>query len=437
MDVMPRPGQVLRMTRAGALLHVAERIGEGGQGVVHRARLNGTPFAVKWFRPGPRDAELHRSITALVRRGRPPHPAFVWPIDLVTADHLPGFGYVMPLLEPRFLSLAQLLNRHEQPPFRVMTALGRELVDAFAALHSAGLCYRDVNFGNLRVDPQLAEVAIIDNDNVGTDGGDVFVKGTGPFMAPEILRDEALPSTVTDLHSLAVLLFYLFVHGHPLLGARADSMYTWESGGHVSESELMVRNLGERPLFVFDPDDASNRPVPGDRMLIWWDIYPDFLRQVFTQAFSSGLADASLQGRVTEGIWRRALTRLSDSVTTCPRCTAAVFHDPDNHGRPCWSCHAPLPVPQMLKLPGGTLVLCEGAAVTSHHLARDRDHRTVRATVEPHPADATRLILRNQTDQPWRVLPEGEDVKTVGPGQRLAVRPMTIAFQPGIRGRIE
>jgi serine/threonine protein kinase len=45
------------------------------------------------------------------------------------------------------------------------------LVDAFAALHSAGLCYRDISLGNLRVDPAAREAAIIDVDNVGVDGG--------------------------------------------------------------------------------------------------------------------------------------------------------------------------------------------------------------------------------------------------------------------------
>src|SRR6266704_2816190 len=165
VDGLIQPGDTLRMERAGAHLATEKRIGEGGQGVVHVARLNGTPFAVKWFRPGLGSDEMRTSITALIQRGRPPHPAFVWPIDLVSSGHMPGFGYVMPLLDPRFVSLAQLLNQDLQPSFRVITTIGRELVDAFAALHSAGLCYRDISFGNLRVDPATREVAIIDVDN--------------------------------------------------------------------------------------------------------------------------------------------------------------------------------------------------------------------------------------------------------------------------------
>ena len=305
MDGLIQPGDTLRMERAGALLAVEKRIGEGGQGIVHAARLNGTPFAVKWFRPSLGSDQMRTSITALIQRGRPPHPAFVWPIDLVCSEHMPGFGYVMPLLEPRFVSLAQLLNTDPQPSFRVITTIGRELVDAFAALHSAGLWYRDISFGNLRVDPAGCEAAIIDVDNVGVDGGNALVKGTGPFMAPELLRDEALPSTVTDLHSLAVLLFYLLMHGHPLFGVRADASYSWERGAHRSETELLMHNFGIEPVFIFDPDDPSNRPVSGDKALTWWPIYPEQCRRVFTRAFTAGLHDASLNGRVTEGTWRR------------------------------------------------------------------------------------------------------------------------------------
>ena len=338
-------GQMLQMERAGATVIVGDRIGEGGQGVVHRARLNGAPFAVKWLRAGPVGDDLRKSITALVQRGGSPHPAFVWPIDLLVSREVPGFGYLMQLLDPRFISLAHLLNQRAQPSFRVLAGLGLELVDAFAALHSSGLCYRDISFGNLRADPLSGEVAIIDVDNIGIDGASAVVKGTGLFMAPEILRDEALPSTVTDLHSLAVLLFYLFMHGHPLLGSRADASYGWD-GAHISETELLVRNLGVNPLFVFDPADRSNAPVSGDPALTWWDIYPEQFRRVFAHAFTRGLRDASLQGRVMEGIWRRALLRLNDCVSTCPSCRAAVFYDSEQPGRPAGAAVGSRPSPR-------------------------------------------------------------------------------------------
>jgi eukaryotic-like serine/threonine-protein kinase len=435
MDGLIQPGQTLRMERGGAAVTVEKRLGEGGQGVVHQARLGEASFAVKWIRPGPGTEELRKSIGELIRGGRPPHRAFVWPIDLVASDVMPGFGYLMPLLEPRFVSLAPMLNMETNPPFRTVATLGRELVDAFAALHSSGLCYRDISFGNLRIDPDAREVAIIDIDNVGVDGAPTLVKGTGPFMAPEILRNEALPSTVTDLHSLAVLLFYLLIHGHPLLGMRADASYTWEHGQHISETELMVRNFGLHPLFVFDPGDRSNGPVPGDAVAAWWPIYPQQLRRVFTQAFTKGLHDASLDGRVLEGTWRRALLSVHDSVSACPACSAPVYYDLEQAATRCWHCRSMLPAPQVLTVPGGTLVLSEGAAVSSHHLYRDRQYGTVCASVEPHPGRPGRVVLRNLTDKTWATVPDGEEPKRVAPSQRLGIRPMQIDFGT-VRGRI-
>ena len=309
------------MVGARTVLRVGERLGEGSQGVVHLAVLpSGAAVAVKWYRETTASLTQRRAIAALIAHGRP-HDAFLWPIDLVTSEQIRGFGYVMPLRDGRFISFAQMLSEPTQPSFRVLATIARELVDAFAALHFSGLSYRDISFGNLFVDPERATVAICDNDNVGTDSAPVAVYGTLRFMAPEIVRGEVAPSTVTDLHSLAVLLFYLFVHGHPLDGARFLDGWSGDgvsgdgaSGDGASEEDRALRHYGTAPLFVFDPVDDANRPLPDDPMRVWWRIYPRFLRDLFTTAFTTGLRDASLSGRITEGVWRRTLLRLCDSV---------------------------------------------------------------------------------------------------------------------------
>jgi DNA-binding helix-hairpin-helix protein with protein kinase domain len=426
-------GHYVHMARTGTRVLVGPRLGEGGQGVVHEAEFNGFACAVKWYRAVPRPQELRKSIAALAERSRP-HPAFIWPIDLVTSDEFPGFGYVMPRVGPGFISFAQLLGRPEPPSFREMIRIGRQLVSAFEALHASGLCYRDISFGNLLVDPGRAEVAIIDNDNVGVDGGDVFVWGTLRFMAPEVVRRDAFPSSLSDLHSLAVFLFYLFVHGHPLEGRRTEATFSWATSGRETDVELAVRNFGTSPLFIFDPADDSNRPLPGDPVLTWWPIYPRFFQDVFLQAFTAGLHDATGAARVSEGVWRRALLRLADCVSACA-CQATVFYVPGGPQAACWNCGRTPPRPPLLELPGGTVVLSEGGVVTSHHLHRDHQHDTVVGTVEAHPRDPTQLVLRNVGKQPWTMTPEREPSQIVAPGRRLAVRPMTIDFGPA-RGRV-
>ena len=431
MNRLPEAGETLTMSRAATSLTVGRRLQQGGQGVVHEAFVGDGVFALKWLRVSDRTAALRTSIEGLVERPRP-NPAFVWPIDIVTSDELEGFGYVMRLLEPRFVSFARMLQ--DQPTFRSLTVVARKLVEAFAALHASGLCYRDISFNNLYVDPVRSEVAVIDNDNVGLDGGDVFVKGTNQFMAPEIVREEALPSTVTDLYSLAVFLFIVFMRGHPLEGARAMSSYSWAQADHVSERELLMRNYGFDPLFVFDPKDGSNRPTPESPLLVYWPIYPAFFRDLMTRSFTEGLVDASLSGRITGSVWRRGLLRLSDMHATCA-CNAAIFFDPDEPGRPCWRCGNVPPPQPLLQLPGRTIVLSEGAVISSDHVRRDRAYDEPVAVVEAHPSQPGTVVLRNLGPASWSVRPEAEDEKIVAPSQRLGVRPMGIDFG-SVSGRI-
>jgi hypothetical protein len=112
-------GRTIWMVRAaGTPVLVGERLGEGGQGVVHAAQIGGASCAVKWYRAVPKPKELRDSVAALIHNGCP-HPAFIWPFDLVVSNEIPGFGYVMPRLDPAFQSLAELLGRTRSPPFRV------------------------------------------------------------------------------------------------------------------------------------------------------------------------------------------------------------------------------------------------------------------------------------------------------------------------------
>jgi hypothetical protein len=107
-------------------------------------------------------------------------------------------------------------------------------------------------------------------------------------------------------------------------------------GERVSESDAFTLYrawAGDAPLAVsWYPD----RPVPGDQALLWWPIYPRFVRTLFERAFTAGLSDPS-SGRVTEEQWLSALARLEDCVWTCS-CGASVLRDPDDPGQRCWNC---------------------------------------------------------------------------------------------------
>ena len=331
----------------------------------------------------------------------------------------------MALREKRFCSVADLLRRQVEPTFRTLATVGFNVADSFLQLHAAGLCYRDISFGNLSFDPSGGDVVICDNDNVGVDGRrEGGILGTPRFMAPEIVRGEAWPDSNTDRWALAVLLFYLLLMHHPLEGRR-------EREEAAFDAAAMTRLYGTDPGFIFDPDDETNRPVAGeqDNAGTFWPLYPQELRQLFTRAFTDGLRDPR-NGRVREGEWRQAMVAMRDAIVYCGSCGAENFADTHGHGPPrpvrpsCWSCGATLRLPLHLRLGRETVMLNHDTRLYPHHLDSRRlyDFSSPAAEVVSHPTNPNVWGLRNLGSRPWSASrPEGEDV-TVDPGRTLPLR---------------
>ncbi len=419
MDELLRSGQVVRAERTRSDCTVEQYLGGGGQGEVYRARLGSTLVALKWYFPATATAEQRASLERLVQQG-PPTDRFLWPLDLASAPGVGGFGYVMPLREARYQGIIALMKRRVEPGFRTLATVGLELAHSYLQLHTRGLCYRDISFGNVFFDPQTGEVLICDNDNVAVDGttrGGVL--GTPRFMAPEIVRGEALPSTQTDLYSLAVLLFYLFLLHHPLEGKR-------ETAIRCLDLPAMTKLYGTDPLFIFDPTNPSNAPDPRyhQNALAFWPLYPQFLRARFLKAFKEGLRDPQ-HGRVRESEWRAAMARLRDAILYCPSCAAENFYEEETTatgegtGARCWACHRPLQYPMRLQIGRSVVMLNHDTQLFPHHLDEERlyDFSQPVAAVTRHPTDPYVWGLQNRSDQPWvRTLPDGTS-KPVLPGQ--------------------
>src|SRR5207302_7984974 len=118
-------------------------------------------------------------------------------------------GYVMPLKPSEFISLVYLLRRQSEPSFRALTRVGLLLADSFFRLHAAGLCYRDINFGNIFFRPDTGDIRIGDTDNVDINRRPGGIMGTWDFMASEGGRRETQRSALVDASAVAVLLFYI------------------------------------------------------------------------------------------------------------------------------------------------------------------------------------------------------------------------------------
>ncbi len=411
---------------------VGDFIGGGGQGEVYTAtvtdatgRSPASSVALKWFFPHylRRDPQLRERLESAVSAGAP-SDRFLWPQEVVESAGTPGFGYVMPLRDKRFVGIVDLVMRHVEPSFRTLITAGFELAHSYLHLHAKGLCYRDISFGNVFFDPAGGEVRICDNDNVGVDrrssGG---IGGTARFMAPEIVRGEAEPSIQTDLFSLAVLLFYMLVNHHPLEGER-------EAQIRCFDLPAMTRLYGTDPIFIFDPNDDRNRPLSGfhDNAMAFWPIYPAFIRELFVRAFTNGIQDP-VHGRVRESEWRAALVQLRDSILYCGQCGAENFYDVDalraNGGQParCWACNEPHRLPPRMRLGRAVIMLNHDTALYPHHLDDSQHYNFSRpaAQVVQHPRNPQIWGLQNLSDQKWVSTDRNGAVHEVLPGQTVTL----------------
>jgi len=301
------------------------------------------------------------------------------------------------------------------------------LAESYRAMHGAGYCYRDISEANFCMDLKTAEIRIFDNDNCMVDKVHVGnIEGTGGFMAPEVQRGEALPSTVTDQHSLAVLLFMLWHWHHPLHGCK-------ESAIRVYDLPAQDFLYGHEPVFIFDPHDRSNelpneegyRAVPAH-----WNVLPTFVRRLFTRAFTKGLHEPA--ERVTDLEWIHAFSKLQDLRYICPDCHAENFYDPEDPAQQyCWnnSCHLQFPPKLMVKNnPENTLLAMPGQKLTTSLLGRKSSVRII-GEIETYSGDQELCLLRNKTAEPW--------IASVGDDSIRIPKDKGVVLYPGIHVQIE
>lgn len=440
MDALLDQGTAVTL-RSNHLLEcrVVGLIGSGGQGEVYRLRIASTQmngdFALKWYFPEWATRRQLANLSRVIDQG-PPNRRFLWPMDLASIPSRPGFGYVMPIRARRFVSCCEIMSCRREIGFRQLLLAGVQLADGFLQLHARGLCYRDISFGNVFIDPATGDVLVVDNDNVGPDGdAGIEIRGTGSFMAPEVMMDKVPPGIAADLYSLSVLLFYLLMTHHPLEGRRLTT------AGVIGPDEGK-EVYGRSPLFIFDPDDDSNRPEPDHdaNALTYWAIYPERVRDLFTQAFTVGLREPSR--RVPESQWRDCLAELADLLVVCG-CGASVFAHPDTREtQPCWSCGLRGDLPRLgpdgvrwleLDKAGGPYLvgLHDGKELTGHHIGDVRfDYRHALARVERHPEAPGVYGLRNLTSNTWTARTEQGPV-SVAPRHVVRIAAdVSVAFGP-------
>lgn len=421
MNQILKTGDTFRTGQTDIQCRVDAFLGGGGQGEVYRVDVAGTPMAAKWFFPQyiAQDPELKSRLARIVDT-ESPNVRFLWPVELISTA-TGSFGYLMALREPRFAGINDIMTRRVDPSFRAILTASLELSDSYFQLHAKGLCYRDINFGNVFFDPSTGEIRICDNDNVDVNGRPGSIAGTPRFMAPEIVRGECAPSTETDLYSLSVLLFYLLMVHHPLDGRKEREI-------RCLDLPALKKLYGTEPVFIFDPEDNSNLPVPGeqDNALIFWPIYPSKLRSMFVDAFTVGLIDADRRIRETQ--WRELFANARDWIFYCGSCGAENFYDSEvlksDAGRPgdCWSCSAEVHLPPRLRVDAQVIMLNHDTQLCGHHIGGSRyQFEQILATVGQNPKQPNVWGLKNMGAEKWVATSRDGAVREVEPGRSITI----------------
>ena len=407
-------------TESGKRIQIVEFIGDGGQGEVYRCQYeNSVEYALKWYFPSNSSHEQLEILKALVKIGSPDH-RFLWPIDIVrNLDNPECFGYIMPFRPSNFKSAIKLLDRSIEPSFHALLTACFQLSDSFLQLHSKGLSYKDISINNVFVDPQNGDILICDNDNCTYEGITYCaVGGTPAFMAPEIVRGEALPNKYTDLYSLAVLLFWFLYIAHPLDGAI-------EAKIHAKDEAAFKKLYGTEPIYIFHPTDDRNRPDQEihANAIAYQAVYPKNLRDLFERAFTEGIHDP--KKRVEESVWRAFFISLRDNIMICGNCGSELFYDIENvkNGRPstCWACQHKTDIPARIKIGNDIVILNKDIKLYSHHTkGMLYDFSKPTAEISEHPTLKIKG-LKNLSDDVWYVSMSDHSIVQVAPGRSFAL----------------
>lgn len=377
---------------------INELIGSGGQGEVYDVESDGKHYALKWYYKHMATRQQKENLENLIEKGSP-DGLFLWPQDLVFEKEGEPFGYIMPLRPEEYKSIVDMMKRKAEPSFYTLCRVAYNLTRGYQLLHAKGYCYKDISFGNVFFDPDTGEVLICDNDNVAVNGSDdSTVYGTPRFMAPEIVCGKAKPSRNTDMFSLAVLLFYMFMLNHPLEGKL-------EAKIKCMDIHAMNQLYGINPVFIYDPEDKSNRPLAGyqDNAIIFWELYPQSLKDLFTASFTVGLTQPNR--RITEAKWLEAFANLMTGIVICPDCGAEVFYDAAkeewNKEHICWNCKKTVTIPSKIVIGKNRVLINSETKLYSHHINGDYNMETVVGVVVQNPNNPLLWGIRNVGMDSW------------------------------------
>ncbi len=340
---------------SGVTYRLEKKFGEGGVGKVFLVTALDGPrrnqkFVLKEYPPPNDDATkkqqqrgIRQNLKTLIQKpvldtAGQPLATMVPPLELLDFPHTGSFGYIMDYVDlSDFVSVNKL--RKNFPPADIICKLCAGVSHFFYRLASgAGLCYKDINEGNIYLNPKTGDVRVIDNDNVGLPDV-VTISGTGFYMAPEVQMGKCQPDKHTDRFQLATYLYRLLLGGLPYEGPKAVAYMRAHSNTIYEAGDVI---FGSQATFVFDPNDKSNAlasaRLPADatdaeqrqhnswqHQVEVWNRLPQVIRDNFIQTFAVCAKPEKREGRVTAQQWEKTFLDLQQTLVPCPKCKVKTF----------------------------------------------------------------------------------------------------------------
>ena len=329
---------------------IIDYIKEGGQGEVYRVELNGKQYALKYYFRHLCNDSFKQNLKYLVDNPIE-SKSFAWPMCLIEKQD--QFGYIMELRPSGYHDIAEWIGGRFDTTLDILVKACIALCDGFRDLHAKGYSYKDISNSNISFNPSTGDVLILDNDNVTPNLMSSGIIGTNGFMAPEIVAGQTnKPTRLTDLHSLAVLLFQMLIVEHPLNGKKEYHM----SLDKIDEEDILTELYGPNTAcFIFADKNNLNRYIEirepahiSAREL--WQMYPDFIQNLFRRAFIDGVKNPHSRPQSYE--WKDAFIKLFGLIYRCPYCGRTHLYDREvfykYSGAPiCDKCERRIYVPRM------------------------------------------------------------------------------------------
>ncbi|WP_461257085.1 protein kinase domain-containing protein [Treponema sp. R80B11-R83G3] len=390
---------------------VEQKLGEGGQGAVYHVNYGGNPKALKWYsgKKFKDPKKFYANLENNIKKGKPTN-AFLWPED-ITEHKGDAFGYIMDLRPAEYKDFSRfLIGKEGFASITAMTNAAMQITSGFRELHTKGYSYQDLNDGNFFINPKTGDVLICDNDNVSEYGKNSGIAGKARYMAPEIIEKGAKPDIKTDRFSLSVVLFLLWTNNHPLEGKAACPV--------CMDAKHERKIYGENPVFVWDPDDNSNRPVQGlhKGAIVKWPFLPVYAQDQFIKAFSKDILK-NPANRITETEWLRIFIRMRSEIFKCP-CGEIYFADPVNNN-PCPVCKKTNTFPFYIKTYRYNLPVHQRTKLYTCHIEKDSDDfQTVAGETA---INGNEFEMKNVSNKNWTVTVEN-DVTSITPNTIFKVK---------------